>query len=246
LPFSGVGYGLAVKRSSIVAVWLVAANALLSGCVVATTSDSRGNGGGLFVLAVPLLLVLFVLRMARRGRRRRSPARQASGVEDGSAPNLAMMHAEVSVLADDVIRLEPQVALHPDARSDYDSATHRYRVAQAALDQAGAQVDPVRLQRVVDEATYAMSRARAVIEGRTPPPPQPVLQQTGTRGEPAVALDDRMNPTYVGSAAPFRSGWFGVGGGLFGGLLMGSMFGGLGGWEESDDSGTYDDRDQLG
>jgi hypothetical protein len=87
----------------------------------------------------------------------------------------------------------------------------------------------------VDEATYAMARARAIIDGRTPPPPPPVLQRAGTRGEPAVRLDDRMNPTYVGSTAPFRSGWFVGGGGLFGGLLLGSMFGGFEEWTDSDD-----------
>ena len=36
---------------------------------------------------------------------------------------------------------------------------------------------------------------------------------------------------YVDSPAAFRSGWFSAGGGLFGGLLLGSMVGGFGaGW----------------
>jgi hypothetical protein len=156
------------------------------------------------------------------------------------SPNASMLRAELSVLADDVLRLEPQVAMHADARDDYESATHRYRVAQAALDQTEAPVDLVRVQRVVDEATYAMSRARARVDGREPPPPPPVLQQTGPRGEPAVELDEGRNPVYVGFPAPFRSGWFGVGGGLFGGLLLGSMFGGAADWGQTDD-GTYED-----
>jgi hypothetical protein len=178
-----------------------------------------------------------MLNIARRSRRRPQASRNA--LADDS-PNTSMLRAELSVLADDVLRLEPQVAMHADARDDYESATHRYRVAQAALDQTEAPVDLVRVQRVVDEATYAMSRARARVDGREPPPPPPVLQQTGPRGEPAVELDEGRNPVYVGFPAPFRSGWFGVGGGLFGGLLLGSMFGGAADWGQTDD-GTYED-----
>jgi hypothetical protein len=175
----------------------------------------------LFVLLIPLLFFFFVFRLARRFRAGASPVPRRT---TGRGPNLGMLRAELSVLADDVLRFEPQIAMHPDARDDYDSATHRYKVAQAALDQSEADVDLVRVQRVVDEATYAMSRARSIVEGRTPPEPPPVLQQAGRRGEPAVELDERRNPVYVGSPAPFRTGWFGVGGGLFGGLLLGSMF----------------------
>ena len=39
---------------------------------------------------------------------------------------------------------------------------------------------------------------------------------------------------YVGSEASFRAGWFGVGGGMFGGLLLGTMLGGFGGWVENE------------
>jgi len=208
------------------------ASTSLSGCVVTTSSDARGGGGGLFLFFLPLLFVALLLRLVTRGRRRATPA---PGQGSDGGPDVPMMTAELSVLADDILRLEPLVALHPTARDDYESAAHRYRVAQAALEQSGAQVDPVRLQRLVDEATYAMARARSIIGGQTPPPPPPVLQRAGTRGEPAVALDDRMNPTYVGSTAPFRSGWFVGGGGLFGGLLLGSMFGGFEDWTDSDD-----------
>ena len=233
-----------MKRATIVAASIAAAVVVLGGCVVATTGSSRNGGGGLFVLLLPILFLVLMFRMARRGRVRSRRTTRAVA-EDG--PNAGMLRAELSVLADDVLRLEPQVALHPDARDDYESATHRYRVASAALDQSDAAVDLVRLQRVVDEATYAMARARAIVDGRTPPAPPPTLQQAGSRGEPAVQLDDGMNPVYVGSGAPFGSGWFSTGGGLFGGLLLGSMFGGIGGWVESDDDGgAYDDGDMRG
>jgi hypothetical protein len=46
-------------------------------------------------------------------------------------------------------------------------------------------------------------------------------------------LNDGDQPTYVGSDAEYRSGWFAAGGGLFGGLLLG----GFGGWI-SDDGAT--------
>jgi hypothetical protein len=135
--------------------------------------------------------------------------------------NPQMLRAELSVLADDVLRLEPQVALNDAARDDYEAATHRYRVAQAAMDQADDQLDYVRVQRVVDEAQYSMARARATLQGRAAPEPPPALQAPGSHGEPAIRLDDRRNPVYVGSPAPFRMGWFGAGTGLFGGLLLG-------------------------
>ena len=51
------------------------------------------------------------------------------------------------------------------------SGVSRYRAAKAALDAAGDRVDLVRLERVVDEGSYAMARARARVEGRPPPPP---------------------------------------------------------------------------
>ena len=38
------------------------------------------------------------------------------------------------MLADDVVRLEPEVEIHPEARSDFDAAVNRYRAAQAAID----------------------------------------------------------------------------------------------------------------
>jgi hypothetical protein len=163
---------------------------------------------------------------------------------DSQVTNGQVLRAELSVLADDVLRLEPQVVLNEEARDDFEAAAHRYRVAQAALDYAKEPVDLVRVQRVVDEANWAMSRARAILEGRPPPRPPDVLQHPGSRGEPAVGLDDEERPVYVDSPAAFRSGWFSAGGGLFGGLLLGSVLGGLGGgWivHEHDVGG-----DQLG
>ena len=47
---------------------------------------------------------------------------------------------------------------------------------------------------------------------------------------------------YIGSAAPFRSGWFGGAAGLVGGLLAGSMLG-VGGWLAEDAAG-FEDRSE--
>jgi hypothetical protein len=161
--------------------------------------------------------------------------------ERAETTNDQVLRAELSVLADDVVRLEPQVALNEQARDDYEAATHRYRVAQAALDYADQPIDLVRVQRVVDEANWSMSRVRAILAGRRPPDPPEPLQHPGPRGEPAVGVDDGHRPVYIDSPAGFRSGWFSAGGGLFSGLLMGSMLGGFGGgWvveEHVDDDG---------
>jgi hypothetical protein len=145
--------------------------------------------------------------------------------------NRSVLDAQLAVLADDVVNLAPQVDLHPDARLDYDAAVSRYRVAQAALENPDDPIDLVRVGRLLDEASYAMARAKAVVEGREPPPPPPDLTRPGRRGEPPVDLDDDGRPAYIGSgSSPFYGGgWFGGGGGgLMTGLFLGSMLGG--GW----------------
>lgn len=207
--------------------------------MVATSSRS-GGGGGFFLLLLPLLVFFVFARLIRGGRRRSARSMAYEPAHQDSRASAPMIRAELSVLADDVLRLEPQVVLNDAARDDYEAATHRYRVAQAAIDQAHDEVDLVRVQRVVDEARWSMSRARAILAGRTPPEPPADLQLPGARGEPAVQLDARRNPVYVDSPAPFQSGWFSTGTGMFGGLLLGSM---LGGWAISD---SVEDGDDLG
>ena len=197
----------------------------MPGCVVAASGDSDGNGAAFIVLLLPLLLGMAFIAFSRVGRRR-----QRTHQLRESRPSTAMLRAELSVLADDILRFEPRVAVHEEARDDFESATHRYRVAQAAFDEAPDDVDLVRVQRVVDEATWSMARARAIVEGRRPPEPPSRLQRPGLHGEPAIGLDDDDHPTYVGSNEPYRTGWFAAGGGLFGGLLLGTMLGGFGGW----------------
>jgi hypothetical protein len=217
---------------------------LLASCVVAAGSSGDGSSASFFVLLLPFALALLIAGLARR-RLRPSASRARSFTDHDDTANEQVLRAELSVLADDVVRLEPRVALNEKSRDDYEAATHRYRVAQAALDYAKEPVDLVRVQRVIDEANWSMSRARAVLDGRRPPDPPPPLQRPGRHGEPAVRVEGRQ-PVYVDSPAAFRSGWFSAGGGLFGGLLLGSMFGGLGGAgmvEEQVDSGDEADPD---
>jgi hypothetical protein len=232
-----------VKRQVAAAVLVPVAASLLTGCVVATSSQDGGSGFGFVLLLLPVFLFA-VVAFALRGRRRdRHDAEYGAGPV--SRPSGGMLRAELSVLADDILRLEPQVTLRPEARDDFDAATHRYRVAQAALETTEP-VDLVRVQRVVDEATWSMARARAMLDGRPVPAPPPTLQRPGSHGEPAVGLDDDDQPRYLSSSASFRSGWFGAGGGLIGGLLMGTMLGGFGGWVSEDDGYELDADGRTG
>ena len=196
----------------------------------AAGGDSGDAGGGNSWL-LPALLVggagVGGTLLVRSSRRRKADQERAE------AADRELLRAELSVLADDVVRLESVVRLHPDAQSDFDAAVNRYRAAQAAIDHADEPIDLVRVRRVVDEARYSMDRARAVIDGREPPLPPDHLQRIGEHGEPAVTVDDDRQPAYVGYPGGYGAGWYGGmgGGGLFSGLLLGSLLaGGFGGW----------------
>ena len=156
-----------------------------------------------------------------------------------------MLKAEISVLASDVVRFEPEVQLHPDARSDFDAAVNRYRAAQAALEHIDEPIDLVRVARIVAEARYSMDRVGAIVDGREPPPPPEELQRVGRHGEPAVTLGENREPMYVGYPGGYGGGWFGgTGSGLFSGLLIGSMLGGgFGGWGHGDTTIINNDSD---
>ena len=117
----------------------------------------------------------------RSSKKRKAAAAERARAEEADRQ---MLRAELSVLADDVVRLEPEIELHPEARTDFDAAVSRYRAAQAALDYADQPVDLVRVERVVAEARYSMDRARAIIDGREPPPPPEELQRRAATVSP--------------------------------------------------------------
>jgi hypothetical protein len=196
-------------------------------------SPGSGEDGGTGWL-LPALLVggagVGGVLLWRSSQKRKAAVAERQRAE---AADRDLLRAELSVLADDVVRLEPELQLHPDAQSDFDAAVNRYRAAQAALDAADEPIDLVRVRRVVDEARYSMDRARAIIDGREPPLPPDHLRRMGEHGEPAVTVDDDRQPAYVGYPGGYRDGWYGGlgGGGLFNGLLLGSLLaGGFGGW----------------
>jgi hypothetical protein len=224
-------------------IGLVLAVQLLSGCVVAAGSSRGGSGAGFLFLAMPFVVIMLFAMLVRRlmGRGGLGSTRRRVSEGAATAVNPHVLRAEVSVLADDVIRLEPQVALNDAARDDYEAATHRYRVAQVALDEVKDPADLARVQRVVDEANWSMSRARAILQGRPPPPPPRSLRRPGSQGEPAIDVDDRQQPVYVDSPASFQSGWFAAGGGLLGGLFLGGF---RSGWiDEEEGGGVEENRD---
>lgn len=142
------------------------------------------------------------------------------------------LRSELAVLADDVLRLEPEVELNPEARGDYEAGVARFKWAQAAIDSIDSPDDPPRVRRGMAEAQYAMARARAHIRGHDMPAPPEELQRPGPYGEPAVELDERREPVYAGYGG-YGGGWGGGGyfggNGMFTGLLLGSMLSG-GGW----------------
>ncbi|MEY2478254.1 MAG: hypothetical protein QOG87_3569 [Actinomycetota bacterium] len=190
------------------------------------TNEDSGGGSNVGLLAL-LGLGGAGIFFWSRSRNRKIRAER----ERAEAADRQMLQAELSVLADDVVRLEPEVDIHPDARPDYDAAVNRYRAAAAALEYADEPVDLVRVERVIAEARYAMDRARARIDGREPPPPPAELQQPGRHNEPPLEVDERGEPAYAGGGGGFYGGgWFGGGSGLFTGLLLGQMLGGFGGW----------------
>ena len=191
--------------------------------------DGRGDGGDGGSSLVPLALLgaggVGVAVWSRRRRRRAEAEERARVTADAQ-----LIRAELHVLADDVLRLEPEVELRPEARDDYEAAVERHRVASGALDYVDEPIDLVRVDRVVSEARYAMARAKALVAGREPPPPPDDLRRPGAHQEPPLDVDEGGMPVYAGGMPFYGGGWFGGGSGLFGGLLLGSMLGGWGGW----------------
>lgn len=189
-------------------------------------SGGGGSGGLLLLLAIGGGGLFLWSRSRNRGRRQEERKEMEADRQ--------LLQAELSVLGNDVMELEPHVTLHPNARPDYDAGVTRYQSAQAALEYADDQVDLVRVERVIDEGRYAMARARARIDGREPPPPPETLTRPGRHDEPALDVDERGEPVYVGyGGMPWYGGggWFGGGSGLLTGLMLGQMLGGgFGGW----------------
>ncbi|HVM09986.1 MAG TPA: hypothetical protein VM345_16075 [Acidimicrobiales bacterium] len=197
----------------------------------------RESGGSL----MPFLLVggavaggVWLVRSSRRNNQRLAEQRQ---VLQGAQQDLL---AELSVLADDVLRLEPEIAMRPAARPDYEAAVSRYRWLEAAIPQIDSPDDPPRIERAMAEARYAMARAQAIVRDLDPPAPPPELTHPGRYGEPAIEIDERdeyRRPRYAGYGGGWYGGGFFGGNDLFTGLLLGHMLGGFGGFGGGDFGG---------
>jgi len=122
------------------------------------TENNGGSGGGGSGGLLLLLAIggggFFIWSRSRTKKRRQVESKEMEA-------DRQLLQAELSVLGQDVLELEPQVTMHPDARPDYDAGVTRYQSAQAALEYANDGVDLVRVERVIDEGRYAMLRARA-------------------------------------------------------------------------------------
>lgn len=225
-----------------------AASGQSAGGGTASGGDSRessgsGSGGALLLLLLVAGGGFFIWSRSKSKARRAEEARQY-------AADRQLLQAELSVLGQDVMGLEPDVSLHPDARPDYDAGVTRFQSAKAALEYADDRIDLVRVERVIDEGRYAMARARAVIDGRQPPPPPETLTRPGRHGEPPIELDDDRQPVYAGYGGGWYGGggWFGGGSGVLTGLMIGSMLGGGwgGGWGGGYYGGSHGGQDSGG
>ena len=214
-----------------------------SGSENSDSGSGSGSGGVLLLLFLLAGGGFFIWSRSKSKARRAEEARQY-------AADRQLLQAELSVLGQDVMELEPDVSLHPDARPDYDAGVTRYQSAKAALEYADDRIDLVRVERVIDEGRYAMARARAVIDGRQPPPPPDSLAQPGRHGEPPIELDDDRQPVYAGYGGGWYGGggWFGGGSGILTGLMIGSMLGGGwgGGWGGGHYGGGHGGQDGGG
>lgn len=185
-------------------------------------SPDAGGGGTTFLLLLLLAAAALVVVLAIRSRRARN------ALERKAESERQLVRADLGVLANDVIALEPVVTLHPDAADEYEEAVSRFRFASEAVDKVLEPDDFDRVRRVVAEAHYAIARAKAVIDGREPPPPPPELASPGKHDEPPVVIE-RGRPTYGGAESGwYGGGWFGggAGGGLLTGILLGDALSG--------------------
>ncbi len=141
---------------------------------VSSSNESSGGGGSAVAVVLVALVLGGVFLLFRSGaKRRKQEARVLAG-------DKADLQAELSVLADDVMRLEPEVSLHPEARDDYEAGVARYKWALAAVDSIDSIDDPPRVRRGMAEATYAMARAAGVGQGI--PAARPSRRTAAARG----------------------------------------------------------------
>ncbi len=127
---------------------------------------SPGGGGGILALIAAVAAGAIGLHAFRKRRRRReefAPVRQAA-------------QEDLLALTEDIRELDLDVEMpgtSPAAKEDYGRALQCYERADQALDRARAPEDLEAVTAAVEEGRFAMTSAKARLEGKEPPERRP-------------------------------------------------------------------------
>jgi hypothetical protein len=127
-----------------------------------------GSGGGLGLLAL-IGAGIAGLVLVRRRRQRRAERAELEEVREAARDDLV-------ALGDDVRALDLDVAMpnaDPEAKRDYELAVRRYDEANAVLERARRPEDLEPVTAALEEGRFAMTSAKARLEGRRPPERRP-------------------------------------------------------------------------
>jgi hypothetical protein len=132
-------------------------------------SEERGDGPGVGVI-VPLLAVGGLgFFLFRRFRRRRGDDVELAEVK-------AAAQEDLLALAEDIRNFDLDVEMPgapAEARADYERALAMYEKADRALDRARRPEDLEEVTAAIEEGRWAMTSAKARLEGREPPERRP-------------------------------------------------------------------------
>lgn len=124
-----------------------------------------GSGGGVLALLAALVAGLLGLSFLRRRARRRRERAQLAEVKEHARDDLVALGDDIRALEIDV-QLE---AADTGAREDYGEAVRCYERASAFFDRARRPEDLEQMSSALEGGRYAMTSARARLEGREPP-----------------------------------------------------------------------------
>ena len=128
--------------------------------------DGGGGGGGFLLLLLGIPLAIFGVSRLRRRRQERA---ELAEVKEFARDDLVS-------LGDDIRALDLDVEMpdaDPAAKRDYARAVECYEAADDAWDRARRVEDMERVTSALEEGRYAMTAARARLEGRPPPERRP-------------------------------------------------------------------------
>ena len=164
------------------------------------SGDGEGGGGG---GGFPWLGVLLAGGAAASGysiwrgsQRRKAEAAERARAEEADRQ---MLRAELSVLADDVVRHETEVQLHPEAQADYDAAVNRYRAARggAGLRRRAGRPGARRARGGRGRATRWTGPGRSSTAASPPHRRGAAASPGDTASRPSRSTNERQ-PAYVG------------------------------------------------